>query len=202
MRIVLSATFLAILFLVAIPASGQTRRTNRPRTPAVIAAPAATPAPAPATALLSIEAGIVYLQGGAQAVARVDFILLDIDLMSILATSDLRSRLEEINASSAKNGYGLMSDKDLITILAVEYKILGQSALTTQVHQIIKGHTISVVTTDFGGKAQFTDIKPAKYFIFAHTQTRKGVVIWNLPIELKAGQNTAVLDQNNAAHVD
>jgi hypothetical protein len=63
----------------------------------------------------------------------------------------------------------------------------------------IKQHAVQTVSTDFSGKAQFTDIKPGNYYITGLSGTRGGFAVWNLPVEVKAGQNSVLLDQNNAA---
>ncbi|MDQ3747918.1 MAG: hypothetical protein M3367_02715 [Acidobacteriota bacterium] len=55
------------------------------------------------------------------------------------------------------------------------------------------------MTTDFNGKGKFEDIQPGRYWVFGIMQTRKGHAVWNLSVEIKEGENGAVLDNNNAA---
>jgi hypothetical protein len=132
---------------------------------------------------LSIEAGIIYKMGGNQPVARTEFMLLD---------QSLETMLREGGVSEGRTG--VLSSY----AFAVKYpeQFPGVAAVAART---IKAHLVSSVSTDFAGKAQFTDLKPGNYYLAGLTSTRKGFAIWNLPVEVKAGQNSVFLDQNNAA---
>ena len=142
-----------------------------------------TPEPvAPSTGTLAIEAGIIYKAGGNQPVGRTEFRLLDSDLESLISAAGLR----------ADRGI------DLVSTWGIKRRY-SPDAILLQIEESIRKHTIQSVTTDFNGKAQFENIQPGKYFVYGLTETRRGFAIWSVPIEIKAGQNSLLLDQNNAA---
>jgi hypothetical protein len=61
------------------------------------------------------------------------------------------------------------------------------------------GYLVKEIMTDFDGKATFDDVPPGNYWLFGQTETRAAFTLWDLPIELKAGENKKILlDQNNA----
>lgn len=152
------------------------------------APPAAAPAAADAappqqSTTLSIEAGIIYKMGGNQPVARTEFMLLDQSLETVL---------REGGVSEGRTG--------VLSTYAFAVKYPEQfPGVAARAAQAIKAHLVSSVSTDFAGKAQFADLKPGSYYLAGLTSTRKGFAIWNLPVEVKAGQNSVFLDQNNAA---
>ena len=150
-------------------------------------APAATvsaPQPAaPQTGTLALEAGIIYKMGGNQPVARTEFMLLDKSLEAILT-----------EAGMDPGRTGILSNYAFAVQYPSQYPGVAQRA-----REAIQPHIIQSVSTDFSGKAQFTDIKPGNYYLFGLSSTRKGFAIWNTPVEVKPGQNTIFLDQNNAA---
>ena len=147
------------------------------------ATPASEPAAAPQTGTLSIEAGIIYKMGGNQPVSRTEFMLLDQSLETILNEAGIPAR-----------DTGVLSSYAFAMLYPSQFPGVGERAQAA-----IKQHAVQTVSTDFSGKAQFTDIKPGSYFIMGLSSTRKGFAIWNLPVEVKAGQNSVFLDQNNAA---
>jgi len=51
---------------------------------------------------------------------------------------------------------------------------------------------------NFAGKAKFAPVAAGTYYILGVGSTPKGFVIWNLKVEVKAGEMPVVLDQNNA----
>lgn len=150
----------------------------------IVSGEAIAEAAAPATpTTLAIEAGIIYKSGGNQPVARIEFRLLDVDFASLLSAGGLPPdpNLDPIATWGAKTRYP------------------SEDPVLLRINEGIKQHTTQSAITDFNGKAEFTDIKPGKYFIFARAQTRGGFAIWDLPIEIKGGRNSVLLDQNNAA---
>jgi hypothetical protein len=150
------------------------------------APPAAAPvaaAPPQQSTTLSIEAGIIYKMGGNQPVARTEFMLLDQSLETVL---------REGGVSEGRTG--------VLSTYAFAVKYPEQfPGVAVAAQRAIKAHLVSSVSTDFAGKAQFTDLKPGSYYLAGLSSTRKGFAIWNLPVEVKAGQNSLFLDQNNAA---
>ncbi len=147
------------------------------------AAPAAAAAQPQQSTTLSIEAGIIYKMGGNQPVARTEFMLLDQSLEAVL---------REGGVSEGRTG--------VLSTYAFAVKYPEQfPGVAAAAQRAIKAHLVSSVSTDFAGKAQFTDLKPGSYYLAGLSSTRKGFAIWNVPIEVKAGQNSLFLDQNNAA---
>jgi hypothetical protein len=76
---------------------------------------------------------------------------------------------------------------------------LGDGQFLGKALSAIKAHTVTTGTTDFAGKLELSGLKPALYFVYAITQTRRGHALWNVPIEIKAGRNTLTIDNTNAA---
>lgn len=150
-------------------------------------ADATTPVPdsvsAPQTGTLSIEAGIIYKMGGNQPVSRTEFRLLDQSLETILT-----------EAGVPPGNTGVLSSYAFAMQYPSQFPGVAERAQAA-----IKQHAVQTVSTDFSGKAQFTDVKPGNYYIMGLSGTRKGFAIWNLPVEVKVGQNSVLLDQNNAA---
>ena len=146
------------------------------------AAPAAA-APAQQATTLSLEAGIIYQMGGNQPDARTEFMLLDQSLDTVLREGGI-----------SEGRTGVLSTYAFAVQYPSQFPGVAERAA-----QAIKAHLVSSVSTDFAGKAQFTDLKPGSYYLVGLTSTRKGFAIWNLPVAVKAGQNSVFIDQNNAA---
>lgn len=151
---------------------------------------AAAPA-VPTTATLAIEAGIIYKMGGNQPVGRTEFRLLDTDLISLITASGYTPPSSSVHLQDPK--------EELLLHWAIDSGYSSKSSALLQIDESILKHTVQTVTTDFNGKAEFTDIKPGQYFVFARAQTRteRGFAIWNVPVEIKPGRNSVTLDQNN-----
>ena len=185
MKIKPFTAIIILVFVCALVGVGQ-KPSRRPRT-----TPPPTPAPTPKSTL-SIEAGIIYKSTGNQPVARTKFRLLDTDLADIISgiglPPDFESKqvLDDPRANLIYNW-----------ALAVEYS--NDKSVIVKIALTIGQHTVQDATTDFNGKAEFDDVKPGHYFIYAKTETRGGFAIWNLPIEIKPGKNSVALDQDNAA---
>jgi hypothetical protein len=152
------------------------------------ATPPAAATSAPQTALplmgtLSLEAGIIYKMGGNQPVSRTEFVLLDQSLETILTEAGIQP-----------GRTGVLSNYAFAVQYPSQFPGVAEKARAA-----IEQHAIQKVSTDFSGKAQFSDIKPGNYYIMGLSSTRRGFAIWNLPVEVKAGQNSILLDQSNAA---
>ena len=63
----------------------------------------------------------------------------------------------------------------------------------------LRNHALAFVITDSQGKAEKNDLKAGAYYICGIGHTQKGVVIWNVRIELKPGKNSLTLDNRNLA---
>lgn len=159
---------------------------------------------------LSIEAAIVYNMGGAQPVARTDLYVIDESLPKILrdagihvgdreAENDAISRARFPKMPNFKSPPKADTDENLLSDFGLASTVTGEPQFLLRVTQAIRSHTIAHGVTDFAGKLELKDIKPGDYFLTGLVQTRSGYAIWNLPIAIKAGSNSVVLDQKNAA---
>ncbi|HLL74804.1 MAG TPA: hypothetical protein VK421_06025 [Pyrinomonadaceae bacterium] len=149
--------------------------------PAVLAP---TTAAQPTSGTLLIEAGIIYKMGGNQPVARTEFHLLDEDAEKLMSAAGLR----------ADGGIGVLS-----TYAIRSRYPTSRDAQIEAAEFAVRTHTKFSVTTDFQGRAQFADVPPGRYWVYGMSGTRRGFAIWNVPVEIRGGQNSLSLDQNNAA---
>jgi hypothetical protein len=139
---------------------------------------------------LSFDTGLVFKSGDVKPVARATFYLLDDDLENILRSS----------------GFQAEGGSSLLATLALKYvgrelEALRGSNVTTfdKAMEAVKPHIVATTTTDFGGKGQFSPVAPGTYHLMHVGEIGRSVVLWNLKIDLKPGQNSITLDQNNAA---
>ena len=150
--------------------------------------PKATPTPTPqlTNGTVSLQAAIVYKQGGPQPVARVKFALLDQSLQSIL--------------QQANFSYRRAANLSIIDqyAFAVRYGSDNQPAFEA-VTTAIAEHTKATVTTDFNGNAEFDPVPFGTYYVVAVTETRGGFAVWDFKVDVHAGKNQVTLDQHNAA---
>ena len=166
--------------------------------PAVEPSPTPTVARSPNTASLAIEAAIVYYNPGeVLPQARSDLRLLDQSLPQILREAGLHvGDLTKASPPSADTDENLLSD----LVFATQHPTLADRKLLGQANAAIKQHTRFSGTTDFMGKLVLNDIWPGDYFVMSLAQTRNGAyAIWNLPVSIKRGSNSIILDQRNAA---
>jgi hypothetical protein len=139
---------------------------------------------------LSIEAGLVFKNGDVKPVARVEFHLLDADLESIIRDSGLK--------------LGQYDDTYIDRYASLEFATRQYGVVTTQLKQAqaaIKSHIVASVTTDFSGKGKFPTIKTGKYYLYGVGGTAQQAAIWNLSVEIKAGNQSITLDNKNTAKI-
>jgi hypothetical protein len=142
---------------------------------------------APALSTLTIEAGLVYQSGDTKPVTRTTFYLLDEDLEVILKSAGLTG----YSTSPAVIGVEL----DLL-------RVSGKSAEYDRIMAAIAQHTVASETTDFGGKAKFTALKPGVRFLYGNYSVGRNRAVWHMKLEIKPGTDTAlVLDNDNALSV-
>ena len=158
----------------------------------------AAPAPAVATpdtvnanlstGSLAIQAGIVYRYGAPQPVARTQFAILDDDPESVISRAGIQGK-----KTWAMPRMSIMQSFLFMQQGGIWYD--GERALAS-----LKPHVLAGGTTDFNGNLVLTGLPPKRVYIFGMTQTRGGWAIWNVWVDLKAGQlQSVILDQNNAA---
>jgi hypothetical protein len=143
--------------------------------------------------VLSIETGLVFKSGDVKPLARTEFHILDESLANILRNAGLKP----------PKSYGETGEADRDYVSAFAFASKYNSNPTYQEFypraiEALKPHIVQSVTTDFSGKAKFAPVAAGTYYIMGLGSTPRGFVIWNLKIDLKAGENPVVLDQNNA----
>lgn len=63
------------------------------------------------------------------------------------------------------------------------------------------GHVVVAAKTDAGGKAGFAAVAPGTYYVVLMAGSDSQPALWNLKVQLKAGDNAIVLDQRNATSI-
>lgn len=129
-----------------------------------------------------IKAAIIYNLGGAQAVAREDFSLLNKDAVEIWKEKGLVKDEKDLWIQIAMDRLATMENKNR------PYAYV----------EALKSNVIKTVTTDFEGNATFENIPPGDYYIFAITETRGGQAVWNYKITVNPEIKTVLLDNKNA----
>jgi hypothetical protein len=72
------------------------------------------------------------------------------------------------------------------------------------VMKAIRAHSVAEVTTDANARGTFSRVPAGTYYLFGRfyrvtKPVRAGGVLWNLPLQLRLGQNTLALSVDNAA---
>jgi hypothetical protein len=66
----------------------------------------------------------------------------------------------------------------------------------------LKAYSIGIATTDENGHAQTPPLPAGRYWVLSDAKVDNRRVMWNVPIDLKAGPAALTLDQRNATPVD
>lgn len=130
---------------------------------------------------LPIKVAIIYNLGGAQAVAREDFYLLNKDAVQIW---------KETGLIKVENNLGL--DFSLDRYYAMEGK-------PSKFNEAIKPHIINTTTTDFEGNANFENVPEGIFYIYGVTETRGGIAVWSYKVSTNENK-TVLLDNKNAIY--
>ncbi len=125
---------------------------------------------------LPVKVAVIYGFGGAQPVAQGKFYLLDKDFDEIV----------EAKGDSA-------------VLINIFDSALGKAPSGSILEEGIKEHIVASTTTDFEGNGSFENVLTGKYFLVGTTTTRakSEYILWNLPIEIKADNQTLLLSQKN-----
>ncbi len=156
---------------------------------------------------LALEAGIVYMMGGAQPVARQHFRLLRKSLKDI--TTETLNDPEVKAAIAAEKGAASkqVADDSEVTdkhaalryaLIQVMASIGSTGAGDKAILAAIQRETAAELTTGFDGKGAFEPVPVGSYFVFGTTELRgnkKG--LWCLPVQVKPGASSITLDQSN-----
>lgn len=155
----------------------------------------AAPVPESRTTSIEVEAALVYRSGDVRPVARTQLFLLDENLVTILRAAGLKT----VGIVASR---GDTDDNLLFTFgLAMKYPSNNDYlAFYPAAAEALKKHVKHQATTDFTGRVTFENVKAGSYFIYGMSETPRGFVLWNLPVEVKSEKVKLILDQNNAAH--
>ena len=66
----------------------------------------------------------------------------------------------------------------------------------------IQTNTVSQVKTDAGGRAQTSTLPPGRYYVFGAVTFNQRPMVWQVPVDLRAGSNALALGLDNAYPVD
>lgn len=143
---------------------------------------------------IEIKAALVYRSGDVKPVARAQFYLLDADLIAILRGAGLKAVGLEAESRGDNDDTLLFSYG-----LALKYPTNDDYvAFYPKATEAVKSHIKYTGISDFEGRLTFENIEAGSYFIFCHTVTQKGFVLWSLPVQIRDGKVQIILDQNNA----
>jgi len=144
---------------------------------------------------LSFDASVGSTSGDLKPIAGGTFYLLNDDLLNILQTSGLKpeKRLSLLDTFSMAN-YG--------SSLGIERN----SKVFVKAMESVKPHVVATTTSDSNGKGKFSSIVPGTYYlmnvsvVYLNTGSLidRSALLWNLKVEIKSGQNSITLDQENA----
>ena len=146
-----------------------------------------------ANSTLSFDTGLVFKSGDVKPMARTTFYLLDDSVENIMKAADVTNGAD----------MSLFSGSSLHQTLSLSYygkNLEKYSVVYAKTMEAIKPHIIATVTTDFSGKGQFEAVPAGTYYLFGIGQIFKEVAVWDLKADLKSGQNSLTLDQNNLAN--
>jgi hypothetical protein len=130
---------------------------------------------------IPIKAAIIYNLGGAQAVARENFYLLNKDALQIWKEAGL-----------IKDEKNLWLDFSLDRLDAMDKK-------PSKFERAIKPHIVNTITTDFEGNATFDNVLEGSYYIHGVTETRGGYAVWSYKVSTNENK-TVLLDNKNAIY--
>lgn len=133
----------------------------------------------PAHGSLSMQAVLVYGPTDRQAVAGVQFFLMNRDVDDIQARSGL-----------TQQQWLRQTDK-----IVTPFSYCSAAAM-----KLIRPHILEEVKTDGAGKASFRPVAPGTYYLTGYVEMRGGFAIWNLKVNVKRGANSVMLDQKNAGY--
>lgn len=136
---------------------------------------------------LPFKAAVIYNFGGAQPVAQNKFYLLNKDFDEILDDAGDSSYKIFIEPEHMLAGFNRG------TLANPEFQKPGIA------EEGIKQYIVSSITTDFEGSGKFENVPLGKYFLVGFTTLRdeKQFVLWTLPVEVTADNQTILLSQIN-----
>jgi hypothetical protein len=167
-------------------APAMTTASNAPASGAAPAKPAAMPtgAVSPGNAVLSFTSGLATAQAGAaNPLAGRAFVLLRDSFDNVLT----------------KGGFPVPAG--IAPYRAMVVACAQRSADCQTASNAINAASVAGVRTDATGKATLPGVAPGTYYLMGSTFTGGQMLLWDIRVELRAGANTIVLNERNAAAV-
>ena len=127
----------------------------------------------PSKGSVTVDAKIAT-RNGAAPVRNARFYLLDKDVDLILT----EARIDPIE------GQTLMSSLGLASAFPNRYGDFQRRAMAA-----IRNHVKASATSDSSGKAEFSNVDPNMYYLFAVTSNSEGFALWSSPVTIQAGSN-------------
>lgn len=162
---------------------------------------------------LSIEAGVIVKSGDVKTVARTQFYLLDKDLETILREAGIKNFVSGNSGGEQVSGIigqdaGLLGSRLPRQELSYSRSYAMWSRFPnlygedlTKAQEALKPHIVATITTDFSGKGSASQIKSGNYHLVGTYRITNQAVFWYLPVEIKSGNQSLVLDNNNASEL-
>jgi len=127
----------------------------------------------PSKGTVTVDAKIAT-RNGAAPVRNAKFYLLDKDVDLILT----EARIEPIE------GQTLMSSLGLAAAFPSKYGDFQRRAMAA-----IRDHVKASATSGSTGKAEFANVEPDMYYLFAVTSNSEGFALWSSPVTIQPGSN-------------
>lgn len=144
---------------------------------------------------IHIKVAIIYNFGGAQAVAREHFYLLNKDARELWKDAGL------LNAEKLKvPAMTKPASEETVFRFYFSLDMLRVSeGKPSQFEDAIKPSIVETVNTDFEGNATFDNIPMGVYYLYGVTQTRSGYAVWSYKVSTREN-STVLLDNKNALY--
>lgn len=65
----------------------------------------------------------------------------------------------------------------------------------------LRNRAVGFFITDSKGKAKISGLKAKTYYLCGVRKTGRGIGVWDIPVELKPGENNLVLDNRNLVSI-
>ena len=153
-------------------------------TPEAAAAMSASTAPPGHTAVLSISSGFAAQSGTPNPVGNHGFYLL------------------KDNAETALTKGGFHAPVGVPLLKAMNAACENKSNDCRVAVASIIADSATAVKTDADGKATLPPVPPGTYFLFGTGQYQSKPLVWNVPVQIKAGANGITLDQHNGTSIE
>ena len=144
---------------------------------------------------LPIKVAIIYNFGGAQAVAREDFYLLNKDVTQVWKEAGLLN-VEKLRLPSMTK---TPSEESVFRFSFALDRLRVTEGKPSQFEAAVKPFIVKTVNTDFEGNATFENVPQGDYYIYGVTETRSGYAVWNYRVSTQDNK-TVLLDNKNAIY--